>query len=261
MAHTSLRNHRKLRKLARLLKVPQVTAVGLLEHLWWAVAEVDSIGPDGRLDGWTAEDLASAASWAKDAVSLIEALRTSGFLDQSDDGTFRVHDWADWCPEYICKRWRDRGWVESGWKRPRLQKRSGVSKLVKTSQDQNTPNKATQGNPRQPNPTQPKSLAHARPRASPRGESVEAIYAAYPKKVGKGAALKAIRKALSKVERAALLAAVEAFAVFVAPKKGTSDWKFVPHPATWFNQERWADEPEPGHLASPELMGDFGDEP
>lgn len=65
----------------------------------------------------------------------------------------------------------------------------------------------------------------------------ERIYQAYPLKVGKPAALKAIRKALTKETPEALLKATVAFC---AARNGNLD--FCPHPSTWFNQERWKDD-------------------
>ena len=73
---------------------------------------------------------------------------------------------------------------------------------------------------------------------------VEAIYKAYPKHVGKGAAITAIERALRKIKAADLLKASEGYAKTVVGKKSTSDWKYIPHPATWFNQERWMDDME-----------------
>ena len=70
-------------------------------------------------------------------------------------------------------------------------------------------------------------------------EKIEAIYQAYPRKVGRGAALKAIEKALGKVKSPEwLLARVKQF----ASSSGGQAGQFTPHPATWFNQERWNDE-------------------
>lgn len=85
-----------------------------------------------------------------------------------------------------------------------------------------------------------------------------AIYEAYPKKVGKGAALKAIAKALTKIGHAELLTTVQAFAnsPAVRSKRGTQDWQYVPHPATWFNQERWADAVDSGKRAVNPYLGE-----
>jgi len=74
------------------------------------------------------------------------------------------------------------------------------------------------------------------------------IYNAYPRKVGRGAALKKIKLALSSVPFKELLAATQAFAQ-LWQHRPKPEWKFCPHPATWYSQERWADvdvaDPEP----------------
>lgn len=67
----------------------------------------------------------------------------------------------------------------------------------------------------------------------------EGIYLAYPRKVGKPKALSAIRKALNKIPPLVLIEKTRAFA---ACQKG-ADPQFIPHPATWFNQERFNDDP------------------
>ena len=66
------------------------------------------------------------------------------------------------------------------------------------------------------------------------------IYKIYPKKVGKDAAFKAIVSALGKISADELIEAVTAFAQI---SKGT-DMQYIPNPATWFNQGRWADDRE-----------------
>jgi len=68
------------------------------------------------------------------------------------------------------------------------------------------------------------------------------IYNAYPKHVGRGAAIKAIKRAMDKVDADILIERVRKFSKIVEPKRGTPDWKYIPHPCTWFNQERWEDE-------------------
>lgn len=66
------------------------------------------------------------------------------------------------------------------------------------------------------------------------------IYTAYPKKVGKGQAIKAIGSALNKCEFQKLLDHVKKYALSVVGK----DPQFIPHPATWFNGLRWEDQEE-----------------
>jgi hypothetical protein len=60
-------------------------------------------------------------------------------------------------------------------------------------------------------------------------------WAAYPRKVGKGAAVRAYASAVRKVPPDTLLSALTAY-------RFDSREQFIPHPATWLNGERWLDE-------------------
>ena len=70
----------------------------------------------------------------------------------------------------------------------------------------------------------------------------ETIYHAYPIHKGKKAAIKAILKAISELSYEPMLARVQSYAQEVAHKLGTDDERFIPMPATWFNQGRYLDE-------------------
>jgi hypothetical protein len=65
------------------------------------------------------------------------------------------------------------------------------------------------------------------------------IYEAYPRKVGRPVALKAIVKALASEPFDSLLSKTEAFARAVQGK----DQQYIAHPSTWFNQQRYNDDP------------------
>lgn len=77
------------------------------------------------------------------------------------------------------------------------------------------------------------------------GDGFDRFWQAYPRRVAKGAARKAwekLRPDRQLTER--ILAAVER-------DKATDQWqrengRFIPHPATWLNQQRWEDEPDTG---------------
>lgn len=69
-------------------------------------------------------------------------------------------------------------------------------------------------------------------------DSAELVYREYPRQVGKPVALKAIMKAIDLVGLPRLLELTAAYA-----KARGKDLQFVPHPATWFNQERYSDDP------------------
>ena len=76
---------------------------------------------------------------------------------------------------------------------------------------------------------------------TPTPSGVDAIYAIYPKKVGKPAALRAIRRALQTTPHDRLLGLTQQYADCV---KG-ADPKYLPNPATYYNQERYLDDPSP----------------
>jgi hypothetical protein len=67
---------------------------------------------------------------------------------------------------------------------------------------------------------------------------VEELFQLYPRKVGKGAAVKAIAKALVGTPFVDLKAAVQEY----AEAKAGEDPQFIPHPSTWFNERRWEDD-------------------
>lgn len=70
---------------------------------------------------------------------------------------------------------------------------------------------------------------------------VESLYKTYPRKVGKVTAIKAIQKALRSHTYDFLIEATAAYAQAVAQWDETK-LGYVPHPATWFNQQRFNDD-------------------
>jgi len=69
-------------------------------------------------------------------------------------------------------------------------------------------------------------------------EMFEAFWAAYPRRVGKGAARAAFDKACRKAKPEAIIAAIQAQVESGCFK----DMTFTPYPASWLNGERWDDE-------------------
>lgn len=83
-----------------------------------------------------------------------------------------------------------------------------------------------------------------------RSADIEAIYQAYPRHVGKEAALKAIRKVLERTGMVPgeLLEVVQRYAAAV--KRSGTEPRFVPHPASWMNAGRYADDPREWEAAA-----------
>jgi hypothetical protein len=100
--------------------------------------------------------------------------------------------------------------------------------------------------PVEPVATEPAKEPEVVPEAKPASTTTSAahqaeiIYEAYPRKVARPAAIQAIRRALQGRNFDWLLWRVQKYAECV---EGSSK-KFVPHPATWFNQARYDDDPK-----------------
>lgn len=91
-------------------------------------------------------------------------------------------------------------------------------------------------NPSSPNPSGEPSMNHEHEKAA-------AIYQAYPRKIARTAALKAIVKALAKTAPEKLLTATLSYAAAVE-KWPDDDKRFIPYPATWFNRGSYEDDPQ-----------------
>lgn len=89
---------------------------------------------------------------------------------------------------------------------------------------------------------------------------IDSLYEAYPRKIQRPRAIKAIRKALGEAPFDVLIAAVQAYAKSVAAK----DRKYIPYPASWFNDRRWEDDRtewgETGDVIPDEWWSDWHEE-
>ena len=88
--------------------------------------------------------------------------------------------------------------------------------------------------------TEPEVVREAKPasKAELAAHQAELIYLAYPRRVARGAAIQAIQRALKEHSFQWLMQRVEKYKACV---QGSSK-KFIPHPATWFNQARYDDD-------------------
>jgi hypothetical protein len=84
---TTFRNSRKRKRLARQLGDG---AVVCLVDLWIAVA---LSRPEGRLEGWDAQDIADEAGWTGEPEVFVNTLLDIGFLDRLPDSTLAIHNW------------------------------------------------------------------------------------------------------------------------------------------------------------------------
>jgi len=76
-------------------------------------------------------------------------------------------------------------------------------------------------------------------------EAFLAWYSCYPRKVGRPAALKAWNRAMKVATPEEVVdGLIRHLPAFLAQKE-RGETQFIPHPATWLNQERWNDDPPP----------------
>lgn len=85
-SHQELGSHPKTRKLARLLGISRVTAVGHLQFLWWWATDYAG---DGCLARFDPLDIAVGAEWDGDPEAFLAALIDAGFVDPDR----AIHDW------------------------------------------------------------------------------------------------------------------------------------------------------------------------
>lgn len=89
-----------------------------------------------------------------------------------------------------------------------------------------------------PTPTPSKQSPAGRDERGEIDLAFDGFWEVYPRKVARGGARKAWTAAVKKRPGPAIASAAASF----AHRMQNSDPKFIPHPGTWLNQERWADE-------------------
>lgn len=96
--------------------------------------------------------------------------------------------------------------------------------------------------PTRTRPEPDNNIAHAGALAviDSRPDDFKAFWQTYPKRIGKGQAQKAWAAAIKKADPAVIIVAAARYADWT--RTGVSDPKFIAHPSTWLNGERWEDD-------------------
>lgn len=244
-SHQEVGRHPKTKKLARLLGVSLPAVVGHLHYLWWWALD---FAQDGVLDKYDAEDIADAMQWEGDADQLVEALLSSGYIDDTDDGLV-VHDWAEYAGKLLERRAKDRA------------RKRAATEASDSPQDFRRNSNGTDEEGEEtpsasfvtvPNSTIPNHTLHDRTLPDSTETTSEAqtlqerrfteFWQAYPKKVGKASCLKAWKKLKPTTEL------FDHIMTSLGSQKHSEQWqreggRFIPNPLTWLNQGRWDDEP------------------
>ena len=120
--------------------------------------------------------------------------------------------------------------------------------MVNSCQRQNVPSDHRQNVPLDQRQNVPPNPVSINPVIKPcnlmvEGPSFDDFWAVVPKKVAKPKAKKAWDKAIKQATPELIIAGMERY----AKEKHGTDKQFTAHPATWLNDERWADDASPQH--------------
>ena len=266
-----IKEHDKIYNLADVLKISDAHAVGLMVCLWtWAVTSA----PDGDITNFPARAIAKAAGWEKKPEAFYEAICSpqSLFIEQVD-GKFRLRNWEERAAMLMdalernreqtrkrVQRYRDRKSDENS----DAEKKNGngdvtdcngqcnvtvthdvtdvtpLPNLTKPNQTNTVPDKdQTDGDA--PPVTPASGGASETENADLQIKRFNEFWTAYPKKVGKEAALKAWKKIKPNAGLFGKMLKT------ITQAKTSEQWhrekgRFIPNPATWLNQGRWDDE-------------------
>lgn len=105
--HQSLREHKKVYACSEVLGVSRLEMIGMLVSLWlWALDNAQ----DGTLGGVSDRTIARVCDFPeKKAGKLVDALRTTGWLDEDKErNCLVIHDWYDYAGKLMDRRKSDR---------------------------------------------------------------------------------------------------------------------------------------------------------
>ena len=237
-SHTVLLRHRKVLQLATDLTLPAVHVVGHLHALWHTVLEQQE---NGDLTDWPDDMIAQAAAYPGPASAFVSALQARKWLDGKI-----IHDWMDYAGRYLLMKYR----TSNPKRLLQIQKlHQSVSRSV-SSRTKVRPKSDILRRDNKPNITNPHQTLTA-------PSDFERFWECYPRKEGRKAARVAWNKATDKP-------GIEVIEHAIERARATEQWqgnngKFIPHPTTWLNQGRWADEPMKGlpngHVNIPPFPG------
>jgi len=263
-SHSTMATHPKVFMLSQQLGISTVSAIGHLHLLWYAALEKQE---DGDLSCWPDEVIAHNAYWNGNPADFVAALKQCDWLDDRV-----IHDWLDYAGRFLEGRYAGNPgrlaeiWATHGKHRGEKPAAKASSVLasnlqadlqetgqhtckptcelplnvrVKSKELRNTTKTTISSAAAAPDalPVSGKPLPdqHAPKNTYPRDFDI--FWQAYPRKVGKAAALK--RWKTQKPPLAQVLKALEL-------QRGCAQWQdisLIPHPETWLNKRRWEDDP------------------
>jgi hypothetical protein len=252
MALRAVPDHPKFAALKARLSMNRAETMGYLECMWHFCGRFT---PQGNIGKYTDSQIESWIEWRGEPGALISAFIAEKWIDQDTNYRLVVHDWhlhADKATKNALVRTK-KIFVETSY--------VPHTDAVRTvSQEVDTPYRLPEAEP-VPVPVPEPEISEAKA-SSPRTDSgkadpLEEIYKAYPRRIGKQGAIKSITRALQRLKKAGM--AIREAEVYLyrrvqayARSPAGNDGEFTPHPATWFNDGRYDDDPKEWEVKSSE---------
>jgi hypothetical protein len=244
-SHQSLARHPKTLRLMRRLDTSRAATIGHLHLFWWWCLDY---APDGDLAQFDNEEIAIALEWDGDADALVIAMIDAGFIDADR----HVHDWNDYGGKLLKRKEINRNRMRDARAshEPRTEhaqtpaNNDGATHVHRTDDARAThvQSQSTEQNRREENTFTADGGGDAEADDDGGGVTYPAefleFWSAYPKKTGKGAALKRWKQIKpSKTTREKILAAIDA-------QRHGRQWQqgYIMDPARWLNERHWEDE-------------------
>ena len=267
--HQSLREHKKVYACSEVLGVSRLEMIGMLVSLWlWALDNAQ----DGALGGVSDRTIARVCDFPeKKAGKLVDALRTTGWLDEDKErNCLVIHDWYDYAGKLMERRKSDRERKERSRKpagKPQeIPPDSGTCppEVQRTGCGQNAvvhgKSSATVPYPTEPIPTNSISERNNQTDpmcASAEGKAFTRFWDTYPNKADREDAWNVWKWLNPDAEMVgAILAGVEGW-------KKSGQWqddggRFIPCAAKWLSKRRWECPPAPSTRKQPVPQGASG---
>lgn len=233
----------------RFYSHPKVLAAGAAAIGLWTMAGTWSSG--NEKDGFVPDHVLPRLD--ADGPSLAQRLAAAGLWTRTRGG-YLFHDWADYQPnsdsvvrKRKAARERMRTLRENRRSEPTI---AGQGKDRSREHPANVRSTFAERSPHVRNPVPvpvPEGSSDEEPSPPPRrrppdgGPEFEEFYAAYPKHVGRKAAVEKWAKALKDgADPAAIIAGAKRY----ADERRDENPQYTKHPATWLNQACWEDDPQ-----------------
>ena len=212
---------KKLRELTKELGRSQETALGTLVSLWlWGLTNADK---EGRIVSADKDDILEAFTMKfigdLGGAKIVDALIKTRWIDEPEPGVLYIHDWEQWQEQwYKAMERREKDAIRKAESR-----RRGAGGAAKPKDDDDPGDL--------PFPTS-EEAADKLPREAAYPKDFEEFWAAYPRKVDKGAAYKKYRARRKDGWSAhELLTAAEGYAAQCRKKK--TEKEYIKHPKTF----------------------------